>query len=157
MTDRLRWCRVRIKDARNGMVTRRARDAHPRSKKDAGQDDENSSDSGGDSFPFRLVLVRHDRLSFPRSAPSHASAGQSRLFEILRVLARLPHLQRATDSIPAGAHCPPIDVLLALSFSFLNWRRFQQVRRLRNWAWSKATVMGLTVLSKPRLSRYSFL
>src|SRR6266436_3862825 len=109
MTDRLRWCRVRIKDARNGMVTRRAR------------------------------------------------AGQSRLFEILRVLARLPHLQRATDSIPAGAHCPPIDVLLALSFIFFNWRRFQQVRRLRNWAWSKATVMGLTVLSKPRLSRYSFL
>src|SRR6267154_5826565 len=46
------------------MVTWRARDAHPRNKKDAGQDDENSSDSGGDSFPFRLVLVRHDRLSF---------------------------------------------------------------------------------------------
>jgi hypothetical protein len=46
------------------MVTRRARDAHPRSQKDAGQDDENSSDSGGDSFPFRLVLVPHDRLSF---------------------------------------------------------------------------------------------
>src|SRR5260370_11893399 len=94
---------------------------------------------------------------FPPSAPSHASAGQSRLFEILRVLARLPHLQRSTDSIPAGAHCPPIDVLLALSFIFFNWRRFQQVRRLRNLAWSKATVMGLTVLSKPRLSRYSFL
>src|SRR6266481_6118625 len=64
MTDRLRWCRVRIKDARNRMVTRRARDAHQRSKKDAGQYDENSSDSRGDSFPFRLVLVRHDRLSF---------------------------------------------------------------------------------------------
>jgi hypothetical protein len=46
------------------MVTRRARNAHPHSKKDAGQDDENSSDSGGDSFPFRLVLVCHDRLSF---------------------------------------------------------------------------------------------
>jgi hypothetical protein len=46
------------------MVTRRARDARPRSKKDARQNDENSSDSGGDSSPFRLVLVRHDRLSF---------------------------------------------------------------------------------------------
>src|SRR5216684_6915943 len=69
MTDRLRWCRVRVKDARNRMVTRRARDAHPRSKKDAGQDDENSSNSGRDSFPFRLVLVRHDRLSFSSLRP----------------------------------------------------------------------------------------
>src|SRR5258707_5925749 len=55
---------MRIKDTRNRMVTWRARDAPPRSKKDAGQDDDNSRDSRGDSFPFRLVLVRHDRLSF---------------------------------------------------------------------------------------------
>src|SRR5882672_1709810 len=46
------------------MVTWRTRDAHPRSKKDAGQDDDNSRDSRGDSFPIRLVLVRHDRLGF---------------------------------------------------------------------------------------------
>ena len=70
------------------MVTGRARDAHPRSQKDAAQDDENSSDSGGYSFPFRLVLVRHDRLSFSSlRAVTWQAAGQSWLFEILRVVA----------------------------------------------------------------------
>ena len=94
---------------------------------------------------------------FPRSAPSHASSGQSWLLEILGVVAHQPHLNLATDSIPAGAPCSPIDALLPPSFIFFNWRRFRQVGRLRNWAWSEATVMGLTVSSKPRLSRCSFL
>jgi len=35
---------------------------------------------------------------FPHSAKSHASARQSRLLKNLQVVARQPHLQRATDS-----------------------------------------------------------
>jgi hypothetical protein len=40
------------------------------------------------------------------------AAGQPWLFEVLRAVAQ-PHLDLATDSIPAGAPGSPMDVLLA--------------------------------------------
>src|ERR1700722_5803422 len=74
--------------------------------------------------------------------------GQSWLFEILRVFAHWPHLDLATDSIPAGAPCSPIDVLLAPFFIFFNCRRFRQVGRLRNWALEQSYSHGLDGLVK---------
>src|SRR5229473_3860705 len=54
MADRLRWCRMRLKDARNGVVMR-ARRTQPCSEKDPHQQNENSCNSADYGSPIRLA------------------------------------------------------------------------------------------------------
>src|SRR5260370_24358108 len=99
MADRLRWCRMRLKDARNGVVMR-ARRTQPCSEKNPHQQNENSCNSADYGSPIRLThpcahshqasspntsveqrwptAVAVDRQDFLASKPCHAVSDQLR-------------------------------------------------------------------------------
>src|SRR3984957_5883208 len=139
------------------MVSRRAGDAHPHSKKDAGQDDNNSSDSGDDSFPVRLVLVRHDRLNF-----SSLRAVTCKPLDNHGCLKFCEFSRTGHISISPPTAFPLVPLALQSTFclhhslSSLIAGASGRLGGYETGLWSKATVMGLTVSSRPRLSGYSF-
>src|SRR5258706_13824992 len=70
MTDRLRWCRMRFKDAGNWVISRGVGNAQACREKYTGQENENSCNSADHGSPIRLA----HRFAHSRQATSPSSS-----------------------------------------------------------------------------------